>query len=153
VLMIPIWGFASAANSMVSYLIGMRKQDFVFLLIKRIVLMAMASVGLLVLLSQAVPEAILRIYTNDPDLILNSIPVLKVVSLSSIFLASGFVFFNGVMGTGKTNVSFLIELLVLLIYIAYVYVLINFFGANVTMAWTSEIVYGLLLTSFSWLYC
>lgn len=152
VLMIPIWGFASAANSMVSYLIGMRKQDFVFLLIKRIVLMAMASVGLLVLLSQAVPEAILRIYTNDPDLILHSIPVLKVVSLSSIFLSSGFVLFNGVMGTGKTNVSFLIELLVLLIYIVYVYVLINFFGANVTMAWTSEIVYGLLLTSFSWLY-
>ncbi|MDO8896835.1 MAG: MATE family efflux transporter, partial [Bacteroidales bacterium] len=61
-------------------------------------------------------------------------------------------FFNGVMGTGKTNVSFLIELLVLLLYIAYVYVLINFFGANVTMAWTSEIVYGILLTSFSWLY-
>jgi putative MATE family efflux protein len=152
VLMIPIWGFASAANSMVSYLIGMRRQDFVFVLIKRIVFMATGGVGLLVVLSQIVPEAILRIYTNDADLILNSIPVLKVVSLSSVFLSTGFVFFNGVMGTGKTNVSFVIEVIVLFVYLVYVYVLINFFNANVTMAWTSEILYGLVLTALSWLY-
>jgi len=57
-----------------------------------------------------------------------------------------------VMGTGKTNVSFFIEMIVLPLYLIYVYILINHLGADVTLAWTSEIVYGLLLSGFSWIY-
>lgn len=152
VLMIPIWGFASAANSMVSYLIGMRKSELVFLLLRRIVLLALAGVSLLVVASLLFPGAIIRVYTNDIDLILQSIPVLKVVGLSSFFLTSGFILFNGVMGTGKTNISFVIEIIVLMLYLVYVFVLVRYLGANVVLAWTSEILYGLLLSTLSFLY-
>lgn len=152
VLMIPIWGFASAANSMVSYLIGLKRPDYIFVLIKRIMVLATGGVGVLVFVSLFFPKAIILIYTNDPELVQLSIPVLMVVSLSAIFLSTGFVLFNGVMGTGKTNVSLLIEVTVLLFYILYVYVLIHYLGANVTLAWTSEIVYGVMLTSLSLLY-
>lgn len=152
VLMIPIWGFASAANSMVSYLIGMRQEGYIMLLLRRILLMCVGGVMLLVFVSLAWPEAILSIYSSDPNLIKSSIPVLITVNLSAIALAIGFVLFNGVLGTGKTNVSFLIEMVVLAFYLAYVYSLINFFNADVALVWTSELLYGIVLSVLSWLY-
>lgn len=152
VMMMPIWGFAAAANSMVSYLIGLRQQTHVFQLIRRIIILSLSSVGFLVLLIFIAPSFILRIYTPDAALISLSIPVMKVVGVSAFFIASGFIFFNGVMGTGKTNISLLIEIITLGLYLAYIYLVINYLGGGVVMVWTSEIVYGILLSSLSWSY-
>lgn len=152
VLMIPIWGFASAANSMVSYLIGMKHPEKIFLLLRRIEIMAIAGVALLVTASMVFPRSILMIYTNDVNLIGQSISPLKVIGISAIFLASGNILFNGVMGTGKTNVSFLIEAVVLTVYVGYVFVVVHLLHANVTIAWTTEILYGIILTGLSYLY-
>jgi Na+-driven multidrug efflux pump len=55
---------------------------------------------MLIVFSIFFPQAILSIYTNNPELITNSIPVLQVVNTSAIALAFGFVLFNGVLGTG-----------------------------------------------------
>lgn len=152
VLMIPIWGFASAANSMVSYLIGIRQLDKMMLLLRRILLMCVGGVLLFVFASVAWPRAILSIYSSDQALILKSIPVLITVNFSSITLAIGFVLFNGVLGTGKTNISFIIEMIVLTSYLGYVYTLTHYFNADIALVWTSELLYGVLLTTLSWLY-
>jgi len=152
VLMIPIWGFAAASNSMVSYLIGMKFPELIFKLLKRILVLCMSGVVILILFSIFFPQAIISVYTNNQELIVNSIPVLQVVNTSALFLAAGFVLFNGVLGTGKTNISFFIEMLVLGFYLIYVYLLISFFNAGVTLVWTSEIIYGLLMTVLSGLY-
>ena len=152
VLMIPIWGFASAANSMVSYLLGMRRHELVFTLLKKIVIMATGGVMVLVLLSLFVPEALIRIYTDHAGLISLSIPVLMVVNIGAVFLSTGFVLFNGVMGTGKTNISFLIEMVVLSLYLLYVLIMVRWLGGGVATAWTAEILYGVLLSGLSLLY-
>lgn len=152
VLMIPIWGFASAANSMVSYLLGMRRHELVFTLLKKIVIMATGGVMVLVVLSLFVPEALIRIYTDHAGLIALSIPVLMVVNIGAVFLSTGFVLFNGVMGTGKTNVSFLIEMVVLSLYLLYVLIMVRWLGGGVATAWTAEILYGVLLSGLSLLY-
>lgn len=152
VLMIPIWGFASAANSMVSYLLGMRRHELVFTLLKKIVIMATGGVMALVVLSLFVPEALIRIYTDHAGLIALSIPVLMVVNIGAVFLSTGFVLFNGVMGTGKTNVSFLIEMVVLSLYLLYVLIMVRWLGGGVATAWTAEILYGILLSGLSLLY-
>lgn len=152
VLMIPIWGFASAANSMVSYLLGMRRHELVFTLLKKIVIMATGGVMVLVLLSLFVPEALIRIYTDHAGLIALSIPVLMVVNIGAVFLSTGFVLFNGVMGTGKTNISFLIEMVVLSFYLLYVLIMVRWLGGGVATAWTAEILYGVLLSGLSLLY-
>lgn len=152
VMMMPIWGFAAAANSMVSYLIGLKQQAYVFLLMRRIIILALSSVGLLVLIIFIAPTYLLQIYTPDPELIRLSIPVMKVVGISAFFIASGFIFFNGVMGTGRTNISLLIEVVTLSLYLLYIYLVINFLGGGVVMVWTSEIIYGVLLSALSWSY-
>ncbi len=152
VLMIPIWGFASAANSLVSYLIGLQHSDKVFTLIKRIVWLSLGGVLVIVLLSMIFPSLIIRVYTEDPDLIKIAVPVLYVVDVGSLALSVGFVVFNGLIGTGRTMIGLFIELLTLAFYLFYVWLLTSVFRSSVAMVWTSEIIYGGFMIVLSSLY-
>ncbi|PLX11687.1 MAG: MATE family efflux transporter [Marinilabiliales bacterium] len=152
ILMIPIWGFATATNTLVSYLLGVKRQDLVMHLIGKIVVLCFIGVLIIVSFGIFFPDLIMEVYTNDKELIKLGIPILKIVSLGALMLSIGFVLFNGISGTGKTNVSFALEVIVLGIYLTYTYVLINVFNADVSTAWTSEILYGILMSLMSYLY-
>ena len=152
VLMVPIWGFATATNTLVSYLIGKQKEDEVMSLILKIAALCFFGVLVIVGFGLAFPHLILEVYTNNQNLIAMGVPILKVVSGGALLLSIGFIFFNGVSGTGKTNVSLAIEIAVLSIYLSYTYTIIQVFNANVTVVWTSELVYGSLLALFSFAY-
>lgn len=152
VLMVPIWGFASATNSMVSYLIGMRRHELIFKLIRRVSIMSAGGVAALVVISLFVPEALLRIYTDDIQLVNLSIPVLHIVNVGAMLLAIGFVLFNAVMGTGKTNISFAIETFTLILYLIYVVVAVRWMGGGIVTAWFVEVIYGILLSVLSLFY-
>ncbi len=152
VLMIPVWGFAAASNSLVSYLIGLNREDKVFTLIGRILIMSNGGVLVFAVLSFFFPALLLSVYTQDADLISMGIPVIYVVNIGALFISTGFVVFNGMLGTGKTYKGLLIEIAVLVMYLLYIYLLIQVFEANVAQVWTSEFVYGGLLGLFAWLY-
>ncbi len=149
ILMIPIWGFATATNTLVSYVIGLKKEDEVMSLIYKIAGLTLLGVLGIVTIGVLFPTAILSVYTNDPNLIEMGKPVLSIVTIGVIFVGVGFIFFNGISGTGKTNVSLTLEIIVLSIYLAYTYIVINVFNASVTMAWSSELVYGILMAFVS----
>ncbi len=152
IIMVPVWGFSTATNSLVSYLIGMKKTDEVMSLIYKTVLMCFALILLPVSLTVLFPSAFMHIYTNDPGLIALGIPVMYVVSLGGMFVSIGFVFFSGVSGAGMTKTSLVIELIVLVFYLFYTYFMINYVGVDVAGAWTAEILYGLLMILISWPY-
>ncbi len=150
--MVPIWGFATATNTLVSILIGQKRHDEVFSLIIKIAVLCFVGVLILVSMGLFFPRLLMEIYTNNTELIEMGIPALYVVSVGALLLSVGFIFHSGVSGTGKTNVSLTIEMVVLLMYITYTYVVIIVLKSNVTGAWTSEIVYGSLLSITSWAY-
>jgi len=151
-LMVPIWGFATAANTLVSYLIGAGRSSEVMRLVYRIILLCFFGVLALVSLGMAFPRLLLAIYTNDQLLINMGIPVLHVVSFGALVLSIGFILFSAVSGTGKTVVSLVIELTVLIIYLIYTYLMVEYWHGTVVSAWTAEWVYGSLLSLFSLLY-
>lgn len=151
-LMMPIWGFATATNTLVSYLIGLEKQDEVMALIRKIAMLAFAGVLLIVSFGLFFPKLVMEIYTNDSVLVEMGVPILYVVSLGALLLSIGFIYFNGVSGTGKTNISLTIEIIVLAIYLIYAYLQVYIFEADVTITWTAELVYGSLLALASFIY-
>ena len=151
-LMVPIWGFATASNTLVSFLIGEGRSDEVMKLIYKIVAICFFAVVIVVSMGATFPRLVLEIYTNKPELIVMGIPVLRVVSVGALLLSIGFILFSGVSGTGKTNVSLAIELLVLSLYLIYTYTLIEIWHVNVSMAWTAEWLYGFLLSLLSFIY-
>jgi putative MATE family efflux protein len=152
VLMVPIWGFATATNTLVSYLIGIKRQDEVMSLVYKIIALCLAGVLGVVSIILIFRESVFRIYTHDDNLIALGIPVLYVISGAAILFSASFILFNSVSGTGKTRSSLFIEIIVLAIYIVYTYSLITFWHANVTAAWTAELLYSTILGLFSFLY-
>jgi len=151
-LMMPIWGFATATNTLVSYLIGLKKENEVMALIRKIAVLTFAGVAIIVSFGLFFPKLVMQVYTNDIILVEMGIPVLYVVSLGALLLSIGFIYFNGVSGTGKTNISLTIEIIVLTIYLVYTYLQVYVFNADITRTWTAELVYGSLLAIFSFAY-
>ena len=152
VIMLPIWGFASATNTLIGWVIGQGKEGEVMNVLKKVINLSFFSVLLLIGLILIAPEKVLSIYTNNMLLIKDALPVLYVVSGSAMFIAVGFILFNGVSGTGKTNVSLTLETVILFIYLAYSYSLIKLFDITVAQIWTAEYIYGGLLAVLSYLY-
>ena len=151
-LMMPIWGFATAANTLVSYLIGAGRSGEVMRLVYRIIVLCFAGVLALVTLGLLFPRLLLAVYTNDALLIDMGVPVLHVVSLGALLLSIGFILFSAVAGTGKTTVSLAIELTVLSVYLTYTFLVVEHWHGTVTLAWTAEWVYGSLMSLFSLIY-
>jgi Na+-driven multidrug efflux pump len=152
VLMIPIWGFASATNTLVSNAIGRNRKEEVMPLTFKTMILCVSGVLALVLTGLLIPEFVLSIYTNNKLLIEEAIPVLNVVSGAAVLLGAGFIFFSGVSGTGKTQVSLAIEILTIILYLIAAYFFIFDWQASIAVVWTTEFIYALSLGSLSWFY-
>ncbi|PLW96209.1 MAG: MATE family efflux transporter, partial [Marinilabiliales bacterium] len=152
VLMMPIWGFSTATNTLVSYLLGQNRGEEVMSLIFKIVRLCFLGVLAIVSIGVIFPEYVLGIYTDSTSLIELGIPILNVVSIGALSLSIGFIFFNGVSGTGKTNISLMIEIIILIIYVSYAYAMVYIFDTQIAGVWTTEILYGILLALFSFIY-
>jgi Na+-driven multidrug efflux pump len=152
VMMLPLMGFSMATNTLVSYVIGLGKSEEVMTVIRKTLLICLAGIGVIIALSYIDPSVIIRIYTDDLSLVQDSLASFRVVSVAVFFLAAGLVVFNGVSGTGKTQVSFRIELIVLVLYMGLVFCLTRNPGIPVAVVWMSEIIYGLLLATLSFVY-
>ncbi len=152
ILLVPIMGFASVTNTLVSYLIGKGKENEVIFTIGKILVLCVSGVVAVVLVFLAIPTHILSIYTNEPHLISMGIPILHVISVSAVLLGFGFVLFSGVSGTGKTNVSLIIEVITLILYILFTVIMVRYFNVSVTVVWYVEILYGVFLAVFSFIY-
>lgn len=152
VLMIPMWGFSSATSTLVSNLIGQGRRDEVMSLVYKIARVCVLGVMAVAFLGAIFPGWALKIYTDDPGIIRMSLPALYVVNTAVIFLAFAFVFFSAVSGAGKTNISFYIEVTVLVFYLLAAYVLAEVMHKEVYIVWMTEFLYAFLLGTFSFFY-
>jgi len=152
VLLIPIMGFSTAANTLVSFIIGQNRSKEVVSLTFRIATVAAGFSTVLSLLCILFPNQILLIYTNEKALLEMAYPILHVVTIASIILAIALVMFNGVSGTGKTNISLILEIGILAVYIFVTYLLAVVFKTSLTTVWMVELIYGVMLAFISYVY-
>ncbi|MDR2805650.1 MAG: MATE family efflux transporter, partial [Dysgonamonadaceae bacterium] len=120
---IPVFALSATANTLVSNSIGSGKQSEVLSLIWKIVRLALAiSLGFVLLLG-IFPEMALRIYTSDAMLIRMSVPSLYVILFVLLVLSVGNIFFQSVSGTGNTRPALLIEIITLIAYSLWVWLM------------------------------
>ena len=150
-LMTPIWGYAAAANSMTSNLIGQLKSNDVLALLKKISLLSLLTTGIIILINVLFPSAVLSITTSDKQLIQDAIGSLYVVCGAMILFCVSFILFSGVSGTGNTKIALLLETGNIIIYLIYVYVCSRI-QTSVEWVWVAEILYWLLMGIFSLIY-
>jgi len=151
-LMIHIWSFSASVNSLVSQVIGEGNNDGVFPIIGKVNKMGLLISVLMIAITLFIPETLLRIYTNDQSLIDEAIPVLYVVMGALIPMSVAINWFSGVSGTANTKTALLIETATILIYLAFVVIIILVVDASLPVVWLSEYVYVITLGLFSFLY-
>ena len=145
--------FASTSSSLVSNLIGSGKSDQVLGLCGRMIRLCYFFVLPLAILIALFPDLVLRIYTDNPDLIQNSVPSLWVMLSSYLLAVPAFIYFLSVSGTGNTQVALWIDMASIFVYVSYTFMIGIWLHADVAVCWTTEHVYNMmLLISFFYLW-
>ena len=151
VLMTPIWGFASAANSMVSNIIGQGKIDEVKSLVIKITILCLTTTSFLVLVDYISGPFLLQLTSSDTRLVEDTMGVYHVIIFAMVIFSISVILLSAVSGTGNTMAALVIELINISIYLLYVY-LCTIFSAKIEIAWLAEIIYWTFMGIFSLLY-
>ena len=139
--------FASTSSSLVSNLIGAGKPEQVMGLCGRMIRICYYFVLPLGILIALFPELVLRIYTDNPDLIASSVSSLWVMLSSYLIAVPAFIFFFSVSGTGNTQTALLIDMVSIFVYVFYALWVGIRIHADVAVCWTTEHVYDLMILS------
>ncbi len=118
------WAFASTTNTMVSNIIGQQKEDQVINLLKKIMKLSLLFAIVPVLIINLFPVQLLSIYGQSQAFIEKGIPVLRIVSTALLLMSISVIWLNAVSGTGNPRVTLLIELITIIFYCVYVYILL-----------------------------
>lgn len=146
------WAFASTTNTMVSNIIGQGRQEEVIALIKRIAGISFSISSVIFIILNLFPEWFLSFYGQGDAFIQDAIPVVRVVSLALLFMSFATVWLNAVTGTGNTVVNLTIELITIVIYSVYCYIVLEYLNLPITWGWGSEWVYWISMFSMAYLY-
>lgn len=151
-LMLHIWAFSATTNTLVSNAIGEGFSKNVPSIIGRVNKLSVILTVLIMLVAALMPDLLIRIYTNTPELVSGSRPVFYVVIAALLPLALAVNWFSGVSGTANTKAALSIEVVSIVLYLIYVYYITFVMQASLTFIWTSELVYSVLLGLFSYFY-
>ncbi len=146
------WAFASTTNAMVSNIIGQGLESRVTELIGKIMKLSIAFAVIVAILLNLFPRLFLSIYGQDDAFTAAAIPVIRVVSSALVLMSLSTVWLNAVTGTGNTRVNLLIELITIVFYCCYVYLVLQRWQLSLVVAWMSEWVYWTSIFSFSYIY-
>ena len=150
ILIIPGFAFAATANTLTSRIIGEGRGNEVMAMLAKVVKNAFFCALVLAVATAIFPDLILRIYTDDLELVKASIPSVYVICVATIFGAVGMIYFEAVSGTGNTTAAMALEFGVLIAYMAYVWLMTK--TSPISHVWTAEWFYDLLMGAISFLY-
>jgi MATE family multidrug resistance protein len=146
------WALASTTSSMVSNIIGQGKSEQVPTLIWRIIRISTGLSIMVAILLNLFPGVLLSIYGQDEAFITAAIPVLRVVTTAMVLMSFSVICLNAITGTGNSRVTLLIELITIVLYCFYVYLVLEKYFLSITYGWMSEWLYWLSIFSLSYLY-
>lgn len=148
-----IWAFAATSSTMVSNLVGQGLSKRVMILVGRIAMLSAGSTLVVFIPVQLFTREILSLFNDDLTFLTMAIPVLRVVSVAILMMSVSTVCLNAVTGTGNTRINLMIEMITVVMYILYVYLVMEVFNMSIAWGWGSEWVYwtSIFIMSFAYL--
>jgi multidrug resistance protein, MATE family len=136
-----VWASGSATNSMVSNVMGQNKPHLVWPLIKRMLLICVSWAAILCVLMNIFPHAFIDIFDKDGSLFTETLPVLKVISIVTLFLSVSCILLNASTGTGNPTFNLKVEIFAVICYLTYSYLSAKVYHLSLTYLWLNEFVY------------
>lgn len=144
------WAFAATSSTMVSNIIGQKRQDEVQKLVWMIMQISTGIALLVALFLNLFPEQVIGMFGREQGFIDAGVPVLRVVSIAMVLTSIAVIWLNAVVGTGNTKVNLSIELFCVTLYSVYVFVVMEKLQLSIAWGWASEWIYwtAMLIPSF-----
>ena len=146
------WSFAATTSMMVSNVIGQGKKEEVYGLIKKIIKLSLCVSVTVAVLLNIFPRVFLAVYGQDQSFVEAAIPVIRVISTALILMSFSTIWLNAVAGTGNTTINLSIEIITIVFYCLYVYLILEYFKLPILYGWMSEWVYWSSTFIMSYLY-
>lgn len=151
-LFMCISAYGTTTNTLVSNLMGEKKIEDVprqvFMVLKQCVVLIAPVITVLWFF----PEQVLRIYTDNPELIEATVPSMRVLVSAYVIATPAMLYFQFVSGTGNTRSAFGMEVGTLVFYMLFIWIVAFRMQLPVDICWYSEHVYWLGLLVFSYIY-
>ena len=147
-----IWAFASATNTMVSNTIGQKKEEEVMPLVHRIMKLSFSFSLILFLILNIFTRTCLGFFGMPEDFVTDAEPVMRVVTAGFLLMSISVVSLNAVTGTGDTTINLLAEAVAIVAYCFYVYQVIEVKNYSLSVAWSSEILYWIIILTIAYTY-
>jgi putative MATE family efflux protein len=151
-LMSPI-ALSSATNSLVSNLIGQKRENEVIALVYKVIKLSFFYVLIVAPILIFMPDFLMSIFTQDPALIAFGKRPLITVFIAMLFFSISSIFFQSVSGTGNTVVALVIESICIAMYLLYA-AMATIWGDPYPLwvIWMAEVFYMLSFGVFSAIY-
>ncbi len=150
-LMIPTWGFGTAASTIISRTIGEGNKRLIIPIIKVISLQNFKFGLIPILLLLFFPQVFYYLLTNDSKIIEDSVLIARIVAIALLIYSFAWIWVSAVIGTGATLMAFFIESIALIVYLSYI-LLCYHYTKNLYLIWLCEIIYMVIMVSLSFLY-
>lgn len=151
-LFIIVSSFATTGSSLVSNMMGAEQARKVMPTVWRILRMCYLFVLPLLAIILVFPSLVLRIYTDNLQLVEASVPALLVMASAYLIQTPALIWFNSVSGTGNTRAAFALEMAAIATYAGYVWWVVIRLRADVAWCWTTEHLYGTVMFLLAYLY-
>lgn len=151
-MMIPMFGLSTAANTITSNLIGEKLSDQVLPTSWKIVGMSIVLTLPLAILSFIFSDDIIMLYTENASLLPAARHTLWVVNISMFFFCVAYIHFNSVTGTGNTLASLAIESINIVIYLGSTALFVTLLKPPIHIVWCAEFIYFTFLGFMAWGY-
>jgi len=152
ILMVPLMGFGSATNTLVSNIIGQGKKHEVIPMLKRIIALSLLLSIIIVGINAIFPYLTIYLFTNITAVAEESVICVYIISGSVLMFAVAYMLISGVSGTGNTMITLLIEIATVAFYLIATYYLAVKWKMSLEVVWGVEYVYFALMGGLSYLY-
>ena len=145
-LSIPCWGFSSGINTLVSNALGRGRNDQLYPIMHKTAWLCFLFTMSLTTMMLFFPDTIMAAFTPDTAIYDVARPTLPILAVILALFSIGSIYFNGLAGTGATQVGLYIQIVCAVFYLAYIYTVIVLIGGGLKLAWTAEILYWVIMT-------
>ena len=142
---------AATTGSLVSNLLGAGQKNHIFPLCNRVIRLGYAVGFPLIIFSIICFNSLFNIYSDNESLVQIAQLPFTVALLNYAFALPGYVYMNAVTGTGATRTTFIFQAVTIIAYQIYLWTISNF-STSLSVYWTAEYLYVILLGVLSIIY-
>lgn len=143
---------AATVSSITSNLIGQHQEASVLDTCRRVMVLCAAIALPLLLIMAVFSYPLLRVYTDNLNLVKSSYLSYIVMLTAFIPLIPAWILFNAVSGTGNTRYAMFIEFAAMVGYVIHIVVVTISLKARLPICWTADWVYNLIILVLSYKY-